>query len=146
MLAAFLVIGLSAAFWAVVQADGLLARDDNARNVIDEQRIHRGTIYDKDGVRLAYSEEIPPGLTRRVYPYPEAAGAVGYYSFTYGTAGIEAAYDAQLRGGWRGEWKDLLDDTLHRAQQAATCAPPRSRRAAGGSGGARRQARRGDRP
>jgi peptidoglycan glycosyltransferase len=118
VLTAFLVIGLSAAFWAVVQADSLLARDDNARNVIDEQRIHRGTIYDKDGVRLAYSEEIPPGLTRRVYPYPEAAGAVGYYSFTYGTAGIEAVYDAQLRGEtWRGEWKDLLDDTLHRAQQ-----------------------------
>ncbi len=116
VLVAFLVIGLSAAFWVVIQADSLLAREDNARNVIEEQRILRGTIVDRNGERLAYTVENEDGTARRVYPYPEAAGAVGYYSFTYGTAGIEAAYDAQLRGDlWRDEWGAFVDHTLHRA-------------------------------
>jgi peptidoglycan glycosyltransferase len=118
VLAAFLVIALSAAFWAVIQGDSLLARSDNARNVIEEQRIRRGAIIDRDGERLAYSVENPDGTARRVYPYPVAAGAVGYYSFTYGTAGIEAAYDDQLRGDpWHDDWQAFVDHTLHRAQQ-----------------------------
>jgi peptidoglycan glycosyltransferase len=118
VLIAFLVIGLSAAFWAVIQGESLLARDDNARNVIEQQRIQRGTIYDRNGERLAYTVENEDGTARRVYPYPEAAGAVGYYSFTYGTAGIEAAYDPQLRGDpWRNHWGAFIDHALHRPEQ-----------------------------
>ncbi|NLX11333.1 MAG: hypothetical protein GXY36_16925 [Chloroflexi bacterium] len=117
VLAAFAVIALSSLFWTVFQADSMVARPDNARNVIDEQRIRRGAIYDQDGARLAYSEANEAGLMERVYPEPAAVGAVGYYSFQYGVAGIEAAYNAELRGdGLRDLWEEILDNTLHLPQ------------------------------
>ena len=66
LLIGFVVIAISAAFWPVIEADSLLARPDNARNVIEEQRIQRGTIYDQDGHRLAYSQEDDRGVLERV--------------------------------------------------------------------------------
>jgi peptidoglycan glycosyltransferase len=119
-LVAFLVIALSAAFWSVIQADSMLARSDNGRNVIAEQRIQRGAIYDRDGIRLAYSQETQAGIMQRVYPYPQSAGAVGYYSFTYGTTGIEEAFNRQLRGdGLRSAWQAFVDHALHRPQRGS---------------------------
>ncbi len=118
VLALFALIALSTAFWVVVQANSLLARDDNARNVIAEQRIRRGAIYDRSGDRLAYSVETESGVMQRVYPYPDAAGAVGYYSLTYGTAGVERAFDPTLSGDrYDNKWRTLVDDMLHRPQQ-----------------------------
>lgn len=120
LLVCFAAVALGSAFWAVVQADSLLARSDNARNVIAEQRIRRGMILDRDGERLAYTELTDSGIARRVYPHPEAAAAVGYYSVTYGTAGIEAAFDAQLRGDDRmTEWQEFVNDLLHRSPQGS---------------------------
>jgi hypothetical protein len=108
-------VALALGFWSVIRADDLLARDDNARNVIAEQAIRRGAILDRDGALLAYSQADRAGIMQRMYPMPEAAGAVGYYSFTYGTAGIEAAYDDELRGeAWLNAWESLVDETLHR--------------------------------
>ncbi len=119
-LIAFLVVGISAAFWIVVQSDSLLARSDNLRNVIDEQSIRRGTIYDREGETLAYSHAAGEDRVERVYPHPEAASAVGYYSFKYGADGIELAFDEALRGtDLLGTWRELVDDSLHRPQQGA---------------------------
>jgi peptidoglycan glycosyltransferase len=119
-LVAFLVIALSAAFWSVIQAGSMLARSDNARNVIAQQRIQRGAIYDRDGNRLAYSQESRAGIMQRIYPYPEAAGAVGYYSLTYGTTGIEEAFNQQLDGNdLLTAWKTFVDNALHRPQQGS---------------------------
>ncbi|MBN1681680.1 MAG: hypothetical protein JW966_15475 [Anaerolineae bacterium] len=120
ILIAFGVVALSATFWAVVEADNILARPDNARNVIEEQRTRRGAILDRDGAPLATSQEHASGVMARVYPVPAAAAAVGYYSLTYGTAGIEAAYDPVLRGDEnRDEWDQFVDDALHRAQEGS---------------------------
>lgn len=119
-LVAFFVVALASAFWTVVQSGSLLARPDNLRNVIDEQSIRRGTIYDRGGETLAYSRPAGDDRVERVYPYPEAASAVGYYSFKYGADGIEAAFDAALRGDdLRTTWQELVDDSLHRPQQGA---------------------------
>ncbi len=118
LLIAFGVIALASVYWSVIAAPDLLARDDNARNIIAEQRIRRGAILDRTGEVLAFSQETPNGLTARRYPQPVVASAVGYYSLTYGTAGIEAAYDSLLRGDeGRDELDALLDDLLHRAPQ-----------------------------
>ncbi|MBI5958879.1 MAG: hypothetical protein HY866_09105 [Chloroflexi bacterium] len=123
ILLAFAGVVISAAFWSIYQGESLLKRDDNARNVIAEQRIRRGAIYDRDGVRLAYSEETESGVMRRVYPYPQVASAVGYYSLTYGTAGIEAAFDAALRGTDRvSDWEQWTNDVLHRVPQGSDVA------------------------
>lgn len=118
MLIAFAVIAFSAAYWIVIRSNDLLARDDNARNVIAEQRIRRGAIFDQDGERLAYSQESASGVMQRVYPYPAVVGAVGYYSLNYGTAGIEAALDRTLRGDDPlSEWEETKNEALHRPQQ-----------------------------
>jgi peptidoglycan glycosyltransferase len=115
LLIGFLMVGFALGFWSVIRAPSLLARDDNARNVIAEQAIRRGAILDRDGELLAYSVADESGIMQRVYPQPEAASAVGYYSFTYGTAGIEKAYNSELRGdAWLTEWESLVDEALHR--------------------------------
>ncbi len=115
ILAVFLLIALSSTYWAVIQADSMLARPDNLRRIIQEQRIQRGTIFDRNGVGLAYSSVSDSGATQRIYPYPETVGAVGYYSFRYGTAGLEGAFDAELRGdAFRTDWQIFTDRALHR--------------------------------
>ncbi|GAB4468714.1 MAG: penicillin-binding transpeptidase domain-containing protein [Anaerolineae bacterium] len=98
-LAAFLVIALGLGYWGIVQRERLLIREDNPRRVLEEQRIKRGMIVDRQGVVLAETvESAETGLQVRRYPYPSAAPVVGYYSITYGVGGIEAAQDAFLRG------------------------------------------------
>jgi cell division protein FtsW (lipid II flippase)/cell division protein FtsI/penicillin-binding protein 2 len=105
-------------YWAIMQADRLRARGDNPRRVLYEQRIVRGRVLDRDGVRLADVEVADGGTVRRRYPVPEAAPAVGYASLRHGTGGIEAAFDAQLRGeagrsGWQVAWEELLHRPPH---------------------------------
>ena len=116
LLIAFALIMASVAYWVVIEADNLVAREDNARNVIAEQQIRRGTIYDQDGEPLAYTRVLDSGLTERVYPYPEAAAATGYYSLVYGTSGIEEAFNDVLRGDGGSAWDEFVNELLHRPQ------------------------------
>lgn len=115
LLALFGVIAFTTAFWAVLGSGWILARQDNARNVVREQLIARGAIIDRDGVILAQSVPDEVGVMQRHYADPALSGAVGYYSVTYGTAGLEAAYDAELRGDTlRSAWARFFDRVLHR--------------------------------
>jgi len=58
------------------------------------------------------------GSVTRNYPVPEAAPAVGYASLRYGTGGIEAAFDPQLRGeADRTDWQVAWEELLHRPPQ-----------------------------
>ncbi|GEM_PF-311760 len=98
-LSAFLLIALTAAYWSVIAAEGLLQREDNPRLVEAEAIIHRGRVYDRQGILLATTTVNYDGIgLRRLYPHPEVAPAVGYYSAQFGVSGIEATYDALLRG------------------------------------------------
>ncbi len=99
ILIAFMLVALAAAYWGVARSDVLLQRADNPRQVVAERVLDRGNIFDTNGILLAettvnYNGE---GL-RRLYPHPEVAPAVGYYSQRYGTSGIESSYDDMLRG------------------------------------------------
>jgi peptidoglycan glycosyltransferase len=69
------------------------------RSLIDDAlSIHRGTIFDRNGVALA-STTFNEGVARRVYPEPAAAPVLGYYSpLLYGASGLEASWDDQLAG------------------------------------------------
>ncbi|MFQ5575857.1 MAG: penicillin-binding transpeptidase domain-containing protein [Anaerolineae bacterium] len=107
---ALAVVCLGLVYWQVIRAGALLARDDNPRRVIAEQRIKRGKILTAGGVALAESVTGPDGLAERRYPYPSLATVTGYYSLRYGTGGLEAAFDSRLRGDDR---QTSLDALMH---------------------------------
>ncbi len=52
------------------------------------------------------------GELAREYPLPQAAPAVGYYSLRYGTAGVEEAFDAYLRGESDDFWSNLWQEEI----------------------------------
>ncbi|MBN1285260.1 MAG: hypothetical protein JXB47_07675 [Anaerolineae bacterium] len=110
ILLAFAAVAAVLGYWGVVRAPDLLARDDNPRLVDAERAIARGAIYDREGRPLAVSTAGADGFYTRAYPYPQAAPATGYYSLRYGISGVEAAYDAALRGDY-GAWDELLHRT-----------------------------------
>ena len=108
---AFALVAAGLLYWQLLRADDLTARSDNPRRVIAEQRIKRGKILTADGIALAETITGADGLSLRRYPYPNLATVTGYYSVRYGTGGLEAAFDAQLRGDANQTWLDAL---LHR--------------------------------
>ncbi len=97
ILLGFVAVALALAFWSVVRSEAILARDDNPRLVEAALRIQRGQILDRNGTVLAHTVGRADALAR-TYPFETIGPAVGYYSFRHGTAGIEAGYDAVLRG------------------------------------------------
>lgn len=119
LLAAFAVIALALGYWIVVRGPDLLAREDNPRLVLAEQRIRRGAILDRNGEMLA--ETIVDQATDtafRHYPQPAAVPVVGYYSARYGVSGVEAAMDDFLRGvGLSSPGEELRRELLNRPPQ-----------------------------
>jgi peptidoglycan glycosyltransferase len=115
LLTAFLLVAASLFFWSLVRAPAILARDDNPRLLEAEQRIQRGTIFDRHGQILAQNIG-PPERQERHYPFSTIGPAVGYYSLTYGTTGIEAAFDPQLRGSDNHILNDYWRRALHLPQ------------------------------
>ena len=112
-LAGFVVVAVALAYWQVVRAPDLVAREDNPRRVQAERRVQRGRLLDWTGEVLAVSVPTAlPGVrdaVRRDYPHPEAAHVTGYYSLRYGVGGSEAVFDALLRGN-----QSPLEQLLHR--------------------------------
>jgi len=121
-LLAFAAIALALGYWSIVAAPGMLERKDNPRLVEAEEAIQRGMILDRNGQILAQSlpaRTMPSGwqFQQRNYPNWETATAVGYYSLTYGTGGVEAAFDSQLRGDDLRDANSIaVDNILHRPE------------------------------
>ena len=106
----FGMIALGMVFWTLGQERNLLSRKDNPRLVEMEQQIKRGTIFDTQNQPLATSVGQKRGS--RLYA-PASGAAVGYLSLVYGTTGIEAGYDALLRGQ-TGAWQTWWQNEVHR--------------------------------
>ena len=112
-LAAFAAVALVLIFWSVLRADWLGAREDNPRPIEVELRTQRGTIFDTNNQRLAWSE----GEARVQRRYAASSGAaVGYYSFRFGAVGIEQGMDAHLRGTDGAFWDQMVRDARHEAR------------------------------
>jgi cell division protein FtsW (lipid II flippase) len=114
-LALFLLVGLALVYWSVATGPAILQREDNPRQVEAELRIQRGRILDVEQEVMAYSGG-PANRVQRVYPEAGAGPAVGYYSWRYGTAGIEEGFDDVLRGEAPDYWGQFWRETLHRPQ------------------------------
>jgi peptidoglycan glycosyltransferase len=114
---AFSLIALSSAYWGIFQQDDLRERTDNLRKVYFDQNFERGRILDRKGVVLATNSTISTtAYDQRIYPYDNVAGAIGYYSYQYGTEGLEAAFSDILTGqfGDQSFWDQRWDDLLNR--------------------------------
>lgn len=84
----------------VVAAGRLNDHPANTRAVVRDFSRPRGFIQTADGVVVADSVEAPGELERlRVYPEgPLFAHVTGYFSFTYGSDGLERTYNDELVG------------------------------------------------
>ena len=100
-----LVVGLFAllvAFtsrWTVFEAAALRDNTLNKRELLQEQKIRRGTIRSADGRVLARSVRRPGDIFTRRYPSGDLfAHAVGYSYTTIGRAGLERSRNDELIG------------------------------------------------
>ena len=114
--AAFGIVALAAAYWAIAGPDTVALRDDNPRLVVEEAALLRGHILDRNGDVLAASQVNDNQQVMRIYPHPEVSSLVGYSSLRYGVAGTEYAYDSILRGDNQinDVTQQFADDLLHR--------------------------------
>ncbi|MEK7862534.1 MAG: hypothetical protein AAB295_04640, partial [Chloroflexota bacterium] len=94
---AFLVTSVGAGYWMLVASDELGSDPFNPRLVAAIRDRPRGMIVDRAGGGLAESVKGADGYVRR-YRDRTLAHVVGYASFKYGTAGLEAAYADSLVG------------------------------------------------
>lgn len=102
---AFILLGVLAVLFLylsyiqVFQADYLAGHPLNRRTAEAAAKVERGTVFDRRGDKLAFSERDGNGRFVRQYPYGAiAAHAVGYSSPRYGQSGVESAFNGDLSG------------------------------------------------
>lgn len=119
--------------WTVFDAEALRDNAKNRRELLDQQRIDRGPIRDRDGNLLARSVPAPQDTFTRRYPEnPLFPHAVGYSYVDRGQAGLERFYSDALVGD-HGEITSLLDQFLARdrvGDEVRTTLDPGAQRAA----------------
>ncbi len=107
-----LLFGVLAGFtsyWSVWDAEDLNDNPKNARSIIAEARVKRGTIRTADREVLARSVRAGGGTYRRSYPRPDLfPHEVGYSFLTRGRAGLEQFYNDDLAGR-EGEFTSLIE-------------------------------------
>jgi penicillin-binding protein A len=103
--------------WTVFEAEALRENALNKRELLQEQKIRRGTIRSADGQVLARSVRRPGDVFGRRYPTADLfAHAVGYSYTTIGRAGLERSRNDELTGR-RTELVTALESILGRAEE-----------------------------
>lgn len=100
MIALFVVLFLQLNYLQVVRANSLDHDPRNGRAVVREYDTPRGDIVSADGVTLAHSQP-SGGQFKYLRQYPEGplfSQLTGFFSFTYGSDGVERTYDTTLTG------------------------------------------------
>ena len=107
----YVLLAGTAAWWQVVRADELVAepRAGGERLRLEETRITRGRILDRNGEVLAETIVHPDGTKQRRYTDPGAVHVVGYTSERFGAAGMELAGADVLLGRKATAPRDLVE-------------------------------------
>jgi len=85
--------------WTVFEASSLRENKLNARALLEQERIHRGSIVAADGKVLARDVRGRESTYQRTYPTGSAfANAIGYDYIDPGTSGVEQFRDSALDG------------------------------------------------
>ena len=102
LMACYVVLFVALNYWQVGRQQELNARFDNTRAIRREFEQPRGPIVTTDGVVAAQSVENPPGSEftyQRQYPTGDLfAHVTGYYTFAFGSTGLERTQNAVLTG------------------------------------------------
>ena len=129
--------------WTVFGADGLRENPKNRRQLLEDQRVHRGLIRAGDRLVLARSRKQPDDTYVRRYPQGGLfSHAVGYNFVREGNAGLERYYDDDLSGrnNVLGSLLDRLSGNQRQGNNLITSLNPSAQRIAlqqlGGRNGA----------
>jgi len=103
--------------WTVFEAEALRDNELNRRELLQEQKIRRGTIRSADGKVLARAVPQRGDTFGRRYPTGELfAHAIGYSFTTIGRAGLERSRNEELTGE-RTELVTALESILGRSNE-----------------------------
>ena len=108
-------------YWQIVDADSLNKHPANTRAVVRDFTRARGAVQTADGVVLARSVDSKDNFKlQREYPEGALFGPItGYFSFSYGTDGVERTYNDLLTGrGQKLELRRLRDLLLTKEHNA----------------------------
>lgn len=93
----FVLLVLYLTYFQIVKADKIANNEYNKRLWVDEDKVERGTIYDRDKNVLVETKKDSSGKNYRFFDYADIYGNItGYNSKTYGTAGLEKSYMKEL--------------------------------------------------
>ncbi len=95
---AFGLLAGAAGYWGVVAAPDLVRSPNDAAVIAAARTVPRGLIKDRTGKVLADNKKDANGESYRVYAGRQISQVIGYASTTYGRAGLERTYDAELTG------------------------------------------------
>jgi len=103
--------------WTVFEAEALRENELNRRQLLQEQKIRRGTIRAADGTVLARAVPLAGDTFGRRYPTRELfAHAIGYSYTTLGRSGLERSRNAELTGE-RTELASAFESLLGRSDR-----------------------------
>jgi len=113
--ALFAILVFATTWWTVAKPASLRDNQLNRRPLLEEQRIHRGTIFARDGTVLARSRRGPAETWVRRYTDADqlVPHAIGYSYTNLGRAGLERERNDALVGE-ANEIDSFVDDLLSR--------------------------------
>ncbi len=94
----FLALTVYLTYYTIFKGPVYITSSYNRRLLIAEEKILRGTIFDRNGIVLAKSE-ISGDSQLRIYPYNNLySQVIGYNSRVYGKSMLEQTYNSYLTG------------------------------------------------
>lgn len=114
-----LVVALYLVYFQLFKRNFYADHSYNARNWIDETQILRGSIRDRNGEVLSYTQKDEEGNSYRINNYNYIySSIVGYTSDQYGKSGIEQSYNKELLDlPTDSDFVSKLEDMYHKSDR-----------------------------